>query len=152
MSKKIGQHYAQKRARKAVREGKLRPPTDFDCVDCGAPATGYDHRDYAKPLDVEPVCTGCNNRRGSAKNNDRPEWNGIEGHGYSQLWKIESRAKNRPERRSLSDMMDEHWIDYELDPDVRKMRDEFNRQTAHRTYMATSFLRGLYDWYGIEPF
>lgn len=37
------------------------------CCDCGAPAEAYDHRDYARPLDVDAVCNGCNNRRGSAK-------------------------------------------------------------------------------------
>lgn len=37
------------------------------CVDCGDVATDYEHRDYFRPLDVEPVCHGCNVRRGSAK-------------------------------------------------------------------------------------
>lgn len=36
------------------------------CVDCGGPAILYDHRDYLKPLEVEPVCDGCNKRRGPA--------------------------------------------------------------------------------------
>lgn len=35
-----------------------------ECVDCGAPATDYDHRDYRRPLKVAPVCHGCNLRRG----------------------------------------------------------------------------------------
>lgn len=34
------------------------------CVDCGHPATCYEHRDYARPLDVEPVCRSCNATRG----------------------------------------------------------------------------------------
>lgn len=34
------------------------------CVDCGAIATVYEHRDYGRPLDVEPVCRACNGRRG----------------------------------------------------------------------------------------
>ena len=37
------------------------------CKDCGKPATQYDHRDYAKPLEVEPVCGRCNLERGAAK-------------------------------------------------------------------------------------
>lgn len=37
-----------------------------DCADCGGQATCYDHRDYRKPLDVTPVCSRCNIRRGSA--------------------------------------------------------------------------------------
>lgn len=53
--------------RKAVRSGKLAPVAGKLCVDCGAPARDYDHRDYAKPIDVEPVCRSCNHRRGPAK-------------------------------------------------------------------------------------
>jgi hypothetical protein len=37
------------------------------CTDCGKPATEYDHRDYGKPLDVQPVCHSCNIKRGPAK-------------------------------------------------------------------------------------
>jgi len=37
------------------------------CQDCGKPATQYDHRDYAKPLEVEPVCGRCNLKRSAAK-------------------------------------------------------------------------------------
>jgi hypothetical protein len=44
----------------------LPPARTFQCVDCGKPATAYDHRDYFRPLDVEPVCTRCNFHRGSA--------------------------------------------------------------------------------------
>lgn len=52
---------------RAVRNGKI-PKLDgtIPCVDCGAPACDYDHRDYSKPLDVEPVCRRCNLRRGPA--------------------------------------------------------------------------------------
>ena len=32
------------------------------------PAENYDHRDYALPLAVEPVCVGCNLRRGPGLN------------------------------------------------------------------------------------
>lgn len=51
---------------KAVRSGDLRPANEFACKDCGKRATEYDHRDYSKPLDVEPVCHSCNLRRGPA--------------------------------------------------------------------------------------
>lgn len=37
------------------------------CRDCRKRAVHYDHRDYGKPLDVDPVCQGCNVRRGPAK-------------------------------------------------------------------------------------
>jgi DNA-directed RNA polymerase subunit RPC12/RpoP len=36
------------------------------CVDCGDRATCYDHRDYNKPIAVEPVCRTCNRLRGPA--------------------------------------------------------------------------------------
>lgn len=36
------------------------------CVDCGARAVEWEHRDYEKPLDVEPVCRLCNKKRGTA--------------------------------------------------------------------------------------
>jgi hypothetical protein len=44
----------------------MPPATGQDCVDCGAPAVFYDHRDYDKPFDVVPVCRSCNIRRGTA--------------------------------------------------------------------------------------
>lgn len=52
----------------AIDQGKLTAPYKLKCTDCGARATEYDHRDYAKPLDVEPVCRSCNKKRGPAKN------------------------------------------------------------------------------------
>jgi len=57
-------HYEVYKAKKA---GTL-PALDgsIACVDCGRPASCYDHRDYSKPLDVSPVCRGCNVRRGMA--------------------------------------------------------------------------------------
>ena len=46
------------------RQGKVIP---IFCVDCGKPAEVYDHRDYSKPLEVEPVCRACNSRRSHAE-------------------------------------------------------------------------------------
>lgn len=59
------------RANGAVQRAKQRgrlPKLDGHvlCVDCGNIATGYDHRDYNKPLDVDPVCNSCNLIRGPA--------------------------------------------------------------------------------------
>ncbi len=51
---------------RARRRGELAPVSDFRCADCGIQATAYDHRDYNFPLRVEPVCHGCNCRRGPA--------------------------------------------------------------------------------------
>lgn len=56
---------AQRMVKRRVKKGKLPPATDFDCVDCGKPATDYEHRDYTKPLEVVPTCRSCNLRRGS---------------------------------------------------------------------------------------
>lgn len=52
----------------AITRGVL-PKLDgsIACTDCGAPACEYDHRDYSRPLDVQPVCRSCNKRRGTAK-------------------------------------------------------------------------------------
>jgi hypothetical protein len=51
----------------AVHRGKLPPAKECVCVDCGKQARDYDHRDYSKPLEVEPVCHPCNLKRGPAK-------------------------------------------------------------------------------------
>ena len=58
-----------------IRLGRMKKASCFNCADCGKAASEYDHRDYNKPLDVEPVCRSCNIRRGSAilKN-----WDGYE--------------------------------------------------------------------------
>lgn len=51
---------------KAIRHGELPKAKNCTCVDCGKPAFDYDHRDYLEPLNVVPVCRGCNQRRGPA--------------------------------------------------------------------------------------
>lgn len=52
---------------KAVREGRLPRVNTQVCVDCGKQAQAYDHRRYSAPLDVVPVCTPCNFKRGPAQ-------------------------------------------------------------------------------------
>ncbi len=47
----------------AIKCGLLPEPLDCRCVDCGRQADCYDHRDYSRPLDVEPVCIACNGHR-----------------------------------------------------------------------------------------
>lgn len=42
------------------------PDASGECVDCGAPATNWDHRYYSLPFEVDPVCTRCNTNRGPA--------------------------------------------------------------------------------------
>lgn len=50
---------------RAISHGLVPPPEDFKCADCGRGAQAYDHRDYDRPLDVQPVCYSCNLKRGS---------------------------------------------------------------------------------------
>lgn len=50
---------------RAVAKGSLPPVQWRFCYDCGDRAQVYDHRDYTKPLDVEPVCRACNVFRGA---------------------------------------------------------------------------------------
>ena len=59
-------HKAFYEVKKAVKNGDLPPVSELKCVDCGKPAKHYDHRDYGKPLEVEPVCVSCNCKRGPA--------------------------------------------------------------------------------------
>lgn len=54
------------RIKKAIKAGKILPATSYECWDCSEPADRYDHRNYDKPLDVQPVCARCNRRRGPA--------------------------------------------------------------------------------------
>lgn len=60
---------ARSTVRYAVQCGKLvnLKLENVKCVDCGNRATSYEHRDYTKPLEVEPVCNSCNMKRGPAK-------------------------------------------------------------------------------------
>lgn len=55
----------------AVAFHKIPPARDLNCVDCAPSrerkAQVYDHRDYSRPLEVEPVCQFHNCRRGPAK-------------------------------------------------------------------------------------
>jgi hypothetical protein len=56
----------------AVRSGMLPSLTMIciPCMDCGERATCWEHRDYARPLDVQPTCHSCNLLRGHAAHPD----------------------------------------------------------------------------------
>lgn len=154
---------ARRHVREAIKEGRLRKPSEYLCVDCGEPAEQYDHRDYAKPLEVEPVCRSCNWYRGSAANNDRQYHNGLEAQGYGFL----AGDKNKPDVgtgsvRAPSDLVDEYWTTWEPDLEWAKALQELasgrrRKVQAHRNQRSTrlgdtrSFMRGLYDWFGVEP-
>ena len=62
------QQEAHYQVARAIRQGRLEHQSKFPCADCGAPSVHYDHRDYLKPLAVEPVCRSCNYKRGTALN------------------------------------------------------------------------------------
>lgn len=73
---------AQQRAHaavaKAVRLGEMPRARELSCVDCAKPAVDYDHRDYSKPLEVEPVCRRCHMARGRAKGHPAGGWGFIQ--------------------------------------------------------------------------
>lgn len=48
----------------AVKRGLLPEAETCKCLDCGAQAEQYDHRNYYHPLAVDPVCRRCNLKRG----------------------------------------------------------------------------------------
>lgn len=62
----LGKDWAGSETKAAVRDGRLPHPSTMVCVDCDGPAIEYEHRDYNKPLEVEPVCRRCNLLRGPA--------------------------------------------------------------------------------------
>ena len=51
-----------------IKKGLIKRASECLCVDCGKQAKDNDHRDYLKPLEVEPVCRSCNVKRGPAFN------------------------------------------------------------------------------------
>lgn len=102
-----GASRASSLVRKEINEGRMLKANAYRCMDCGKPAEQYDHRDYGKPLEVEPVCRSCNLRRGPAKSawyilpHDGPHAkriyglalaSGIQHAGYSQWRAQQARA------------------------------------------------------------
>jgi hypothetical protein len=65
---RTNQEEAHHQVARAIRLGHMKPAREFGCTDCPAPAIEYDHRDYSKPLTVDPVCRRCNLKRGPALN------------------------------------------------------------------------------------
>lgn len=81
---------ATSKVQSAVARGIL-PKIDgsISCMDCGKPARCYDHRDYLKPLEVDPVCHKCNKKRGRAKNHIPKREPRINGYGiFAGLKKV----------------------------------------------------------------
>jgi hypothetical protein len=67
-AEKFWQRRAHGAVQLAIRRGILPSlkAGEYACADCGAIALEYDHRDYGRPLDVQPVCRSCNHNRGTA--------------------------------------------------------------------------------------
>lgn len=59
-------HAANRAITRARARGLIGAASEQQCVDCGRQAFDWDHRDYTKPLHVEPVCRSCNGKRGPA--------------------------------------------------------------------------------------
>lgn len=53
---------------KLVRSNKIQKASSKKCIDCGIVANCYDHRDYLKTFEIEPVCWSCNKKRGPGLN------------------------------------------------------------------------------------
>jgi len=67
-SKVIGCSDALRIVRDMVVNGELLclKANYIECVDCGLRAVNYEHRDYNKPEEVDPICVKCNIKRGPA--------------------------------------------------------------------------------------
>lgn len=66
-ARKIVRPYiALSKVRCAITRGALPHWRGLKCTDCEFPASGYEHRWYSRPLDVEPICQPCNVMRGMA--------------------------------------------------------------------------------------
>lgn len=65
---RAGSHYLAADARtlvqRAIKSGVLSRADSHKCADCDKQAKHWDHRDYSRPLVVEPVCHSCNMKRG----------------------------------------------------------------------------------------
>ena len=52
---------------KAIQKGTLISVKQCLCVDCQSQANHYHHEDYAKPLEVIPLCAACHSKRHQLK-------------------------------------------------------------------------------------
>lgn len=99
----LWQIYAYRKTKAAIRCGKLAPVKGRRCEDCGEPAIAYDHRDYSRPLMVEPVCTGCNIRRGRGHVPVYPPPSRERvSNGIALRWRVEPHKPTDLEERQLS--------------------------------------------------
>lgn len=62
----LGKDRASRVVHAEISRGAIPHPTNLRCADCDAPAMEYEHRDYNRPLAIEPICRSCNLKRGPA--------------------------------------------------------------------------------------
>lgn len=90
---------------KEVNSGRIMAAKNYYCVDCGRPANHYDHRDYNKPLVIEPVCRKCNYDRGSVDTHKK-----FNRYGYEGKSPIKAREPIMSRRRWLSGFHRKNFI------------------------------------------
>ena len=95
---RLAQRRAVTTTTKRVKGGLILKATAHKCVDCGKQASEYDHRDYDKPEQIEPVCASCNRKRGSAKFIEPDKPISLKGHSAFVNVAMEPAAKRELER------------------------------------------------------
>lgn len=103
---------------RTMRAAKIPKATDYDCQDCGKPATEWDHRYYSLPLEVDPVCTACNQRRGPARDivdmvrteRGLDDWRSVESQANRPAPPTLQETLQQAERKMIEDaLIKAHW-------------------------------------------
>ena len=131
--------------KKAVQAGLLinLKNNNVKCTDCDNRASMYDHRDYTKPLDVEPVCRSCNIKRGSAV-----QFNSQEKRGWSKKFADVNKADEEDgglnEYNLLIEYEEQECV-YEPDQDMINGYEELGK-------LGTTYKNKHMIWKKIEDF
>jgi len=112
---------ARDKFQRARYRGLVPPVVYFLCVDCGDPATEYEHRDYRRYMDVEPVCDSCNKRRGPGE--PRTDSEPVE-----VMWWFDSDEKAMTQ------------VDFEFD---KKTRDRLTALAKHHGITESDYIRSI---------
>lgn len=96
---------------RAIKQGLIPHISTLSCSDCGAGAKNYDHRDYTKPLDVEPVCCSCNTKRGPAMDSKLRVFAKVEyfGKNHSGEQKLSPQNSEPPTKSEGLRLTLDHW-------------------------------------------
>ena len=72
-------HAASRKTKAAVKTGELLDPSlaGLLCSYCGEKAYMWEHRDYARPLDVVPSCHSCNCKVGAGQRSNHSRYQSI---------------------------------------------------------------------------